>query len=601
MTDKVNRGDKLRIKAGDWNDMLDAKDAFRRGLLNEHFESELHDQQPAIGQVLNDTGVDLPLGSVLGICHVLHDPATQLNQFKTDYAFCGRRPKSEDTGRFLILKEPLRDGYVGECIVDGIAAVRVDLATIHDTHAEMIVGTTTHLQGGFRGSARIVWKPLGVTGTQWCYVRLGVGEGTTTTTTTTTTTPYPDYVPQVCTGRCKYVWSSAVLRWIPESNTCSTTTTTTPAPTDSGAYSWDSYTWGAYTFASYTFFGADDPIVIPPTTTTTTAEPGNVRCCTTTTTTSTTTTTTTPAPIDCLCLYPVFCGEFHGECTYTFCAQYPNAEPDCGQTTTTAAPTTTTTPDPEAPTTTPDPGAPTTTTPTPCDCATTTTSTTTPAPVCDASCQWVMVPAIIGGGNWQIIANPCDSSCPCPFPESSGDDCAIVFTPCTPTTTTQNPNILVCEGNCVWYWFAPTSTYYFVNSECNVLIGACQCAPPSSDGGAACGTVLTPCVWATTTTQPPVTTIDPCAACYTTTPDPGAPTTTTTTPAPTTTTSTTLGPCEGRCKWSWSTITVVWSQLSSSCASQCPCAQPAFDGQADCEIAFTGCGGGTITTTTPVP
>lgn len=493
----------------------------------------------------------------------------------------------------------------------------------------------------------------------FCEKPSGTNEGTTTTTPapSTNTTPNPNDIP--CYGSCIWIWDGTDLIWELDTDSCggptttsttttlgpsttstttsSTTTTPCPCPTttsttqgpncdgtcilecirDGGPFTWS---WQSKdcnptdcecsneALAGTSCNGLSDDLDI-----------GTCQAAPTTTST-----TTTPAP--CHCVPPEFCGETDGDCVRTYCIPEDTTDqttPDCGQTTTTSEPGTT------------------------CDCNTTTTLPDQDT-YCVDGCDWAAIPTGLGGWVWRQVSNGCAYNCPCPYPSTIPDPCAIITTGCIPTTqppTTQPP---VCDGTCIYIWVEAYSQWVHQGDSCPSIV-SCFCRPPSLPGTVDCEVYISGCVndsGGTTTTS------NPCDDCYSTTSTTADPCTGTciyecqldgvptwvkitdtcgggctcndaptsgcstggdigstdevgcgggTTTAPTTTT--TPDPCDvSECMWRW-TLDGTWQWVleRDNCPSECECGVPEYDGtDGSCEVAFTRCGSENRTTTTTV-
>lgn len=353
-----------------------------------------------------------------------------------------------------------------------------------------------------------------------------------------------------------WVIDQVVTAW-----TTTSTTTTTPLANYSECSGDCKWVWSA---ASEEWTLDTDGCATSTSSTTTTSEGATTVTSSSTTTTtdlcgcptSSTSSTTTTTP-GCDCLYPTFCGTADEQCTYTQCAPYVNQPPVCASTTTTT-----------------------------CDCDTSTTTTTGLPEGCDGSCYWVGVPGFIlpgqgGGGGvvgtgawvWRLMGGGCPGSCPCPQPTSdpycNTDTTYCVYTPTPPVT----PEPWSCEGTCIWWWVPALSAWVLETDGCSNSVN-CDCQPPSQPG-TSCSPIGTPCVPTVATTT---TTEGPCAHCYTSS------------------TTTTTGVCDGYCLWQWDTD--AWELLVDECPSACPCLEPPFGGQDDCDVEETPCAGSTTTTTT---
>lgn len=373
-----------------------------------------------------------------------------------------------------------------------------------------------------------------------------------------------------CQGVCKFVWHGigGIGYWQLVDQACrdlgtttSTTTTTTAGP-------------GTTTTTTPSPEQCERcPTSTTTTTTTTTAGPGTS---TTIPPTTSTTTTTTPDPGSCTeCVYPSYCGNNDGECTFTSCTS--------GKVEPTVNCTTTTTP------------APTTLPPTTCDCNTTTTlSPEDQDPQCQDGCDWVWWP----DGGWHLVSHGCGfdhngRGCPCDYPaDPPGGDCDATHTDCILPTDPGPPGGGSCTGSCIYWWIPTLEAWVQTTYGCSWFdVDGCYCNPPSFRGSE-CGPTEE---WCKQPLPPPTDPKEPvvpgtCEACYTTT------------TTSTTTTTTTPAPCTGGCLWGWDGTQ--WGLHNNDCFP-CFCYPPSFEGRDTCQTAMTPCVGGTTTdpppTTTPAP
>ena len=543
-----------QISASDYNSVMDMARSWY-GNRNK-MTADGNVQFPSV-KIKNESGIDLPAHAVIGIECVLHSPQKNEEEFRFHTTFTGKIPNLDHhIGRYGITQEPIPNGEIGRCVIDGVTVAR--LFVVNECHwfAEVQEGSTDYLTTDGYGSAIILYKECGL-GEKWGVVRIsytdygkactvGGNSGTTLPPwmTTTTTTP----IPQPCSGRCRYTWSAANKAWSLVTNECGlnpdyTTTTTT------------------------TTTGTPDPNAPTPTTKccccdpTTTLAPGS----TTTSTTGDPATSTTTTPPPCNCVYPSFCGEVDGECTYTYCATgvYSNP-PRCGRPTTTS--TTSTSPDPA-----------TTTTTSRCN-----TTTTTGDP-CGGGCRFKWTATSEDGWHWVKFVDTCSWGCPCQYPSRSGTHpCDEEATICVrPPNTTLPPGTYGCQGWCDFWWAFEYGDWLLNKKTCNTdrWWEPCICVPPSEPGNICGSRVRLNCLPVTTTST---TTPDPC---YTTIP----PDWTTTTPKP----------CEGGCKWAWNGTS--WSKTTDQCLMACPCPEPDTEGHDTCETTWTWCRPILTTTTTQQP
>ena len=137
-------------------------------------------------RVKNTTGAGIERFSVLGLSQPNFTPSDDLNAFQRDgLLFRGRTPvtlptatgpqnRLGDVGRFCVTLEPLPDGGIGDAVYAGLVQCRIDVddATADYQYAEITDGEGTVLRAGYSGSAKIVWKPIGESGTVWGVVEL---------------------------------------------------------------------------------------------------------------------------------------------------------------------------------------------------------------------------------------------------------------------------------------------------------------------------------------------------------------------------------------------------------------------------------------------
>jgi hypothetical protein len=168
---KVNRGDPLRIAAGDWNTALDAAAAYRRTSGPGPVGSPLADQiGPAVEVLIeNQTGAALAAGD----CCKVGDAAVTV-----DRTFAGRPcfqglDVTADTDGFTVAAEPIAAGAVGRAVIQGVAVARVDFADVGHAFAGPAAGETA-LASGDWGPARVLSSPPG-TGVQSVAVLLSGG------------------------------------------------------------------------------------------------------------------------------------------------------------------------------------------------------------------------------------------------------------------------------------------------------------------------------------------------------------------------------------------------------------------------------------------
>ncbi len=172
--DKVAPGQRIRsLPANDWNVFVDAARAFQSGKLQERFDGELPELSPVVVLIKNTTGTNLPRYAILGIAGPVSDPQTQPDEFRHQIVLVGVTPTEDHCGRFVILKDDIPDGFVGEAVIAGACLAKVLVSSGQEdfSFANILPGDTSVLSARVIGGARILWRESGV-GTKWAVVRL---------------------------------------------------------------------------------------------------------------------------------------------------------------------------------------------------------------------------------------------------------------------------------------------------------------------------------------------------------------------------------------------------------------------------------------------
>lgn len=142
--------------------------------------------QVAAGRVsvVNLTGSNLPIGSIVGLGGLANAPGTNttsaamtpsLASFLAGPVFNAETPNTvTHAGRVAVVSAPMLPGAVGEAIVAGPAVVRVSVASTNDRTASVVSGQTGQLTSSASGSIPLLYAAP-ATGTQWGVVNLGAG------------------------------------------------------------------------------------------------------------------------------------------------------------------------------------------------------------------------------------------------------------------------------------------------------------------------------------------------------------------------------------------------------------------------------------------
>lgn len=186
--EKVNPGDKLAIRAADWNAFVDAAEFARRARRLVGAQAVPSGFGGNMVYVRNKCGETIPrFGAVvLADAVIPHDAASEELECDTPAfdgvpADGGEESESEEESEkelrpFAVAVEPIADGEIGRALALGVTPAKVEIVHEEDLCAEPVPGSTS---GAMRstnvGYARIVWKEDG-TGEKWCFIRLGASE-----------------------------------------------------------------------------------------------------------------------------------------------------------------------------------------------------------------------------------------------------------------------------------------------------------------------------------------------------------------------------------------------------------------------------------------
>lgn len=162
MRKKIRRGE-LPL-AADWNGLLDDVEALKRSARGH--------RPPERFFIKNDSGADVDKGGVLGISGLSISPADNEGSFLDTLFFTGVAPTlATYEFNYAVALEPIADGAVGRCALDGLVRVRLNLIDTADKYA--IVDGTAVLASHWYGNARIVALEDDETlGEQWAVVKL---------------------------------------------------------------------------------------------------------------------------------------------------------------------------------------------------------------------------------------------------------------------------------------------------------------------------------------------------------------------------------------------------------------------------------------------
>jgi hypothetical protein len=166
----ASTGDPLQIPADTWNIIQASAKAWVQNKHNTKF-GNAHQYQ--YHYVRNNTGVDLPAFSVVGLDGVVTEPAESVDEFKYHYTITGVVPTTDHYDRWAITQEPIKSGLIGHCITIGLTVAKVTVAEDFEEYinCEIIPGTTEYLELLPTGSCVVIWRETGL-GTKWALIRI---------------------------------------------------------------------------------------------------------------------------------------------------------------------------------------------------------------------------------------------------------------------------------------------------------------------------------------------------------------------------------------------------------------------------------------------
>lgn len=169
--EKVLPGQPFRPSASTWNRFVDKA--------NEQPPPSQADGRSGLPPlyVKNNSGTDVARFGILGVADVQINQSDNASEFYRSILLDGESPVlATHCGKFVVCLEPVSDGQVGLCTMNGLIQVQVDMIDADDNWCDIYVAGFTKLKSYGAGSAEIIHKPAG-TGDKWCLVQLGKSHG----------------------------------------------------------------------------------------------------------------------------------------------------------------------------------------------------------------------------------------------------------------------------------------------------------------------------------------------------------------------------------------------------------------------------------------
>lgn len=170
---KVNPGDPIRIKADDWNKLLDVAAAARGSELIYSPGKKLSTTPNGfVVPVKNNTGADISRYHAAGVGAPLFSPTDNAQTFLNQLGFAGEDMSTSYFGKFAVFQETVKNGKIGLAMLQGITVAEITVG--HADHDRVDVDTSggSKLVSQFYGAGEILYKQSG-TGTKWAVIRIG--------------------------------------------------------------------------------------------------------------------------------------------------------------------------------------------------------------------------------------------------------------------------------------------------------------------------------------------------------------------------------------------------------------------------------------------
>jgi hypothetical protein len=160
--DRVRRGERLKIRADQWNALVDqAERAQRSGLQFGDADQLASVRAPNVVTIQNTTDALLPRFGVLRISGAVHNPTNhpeRVEEFVARLALRGGTPGAGDLA-IVVALEPIAAGAFGRAAASGVFACRIDVCSMSHRFARAKANNLTVLESAPEGPVQILWAP----------------------------------------------------------------------------------------------------------------------------------------------------------------------------------------------------------------------------------------------------------------------------------------------------------------------------------------------------------------------------------------------------------------------------------------------------------
>jgi hypothetical protein len=173
---KVRPGQPMKFPAAVYNKVLDTIRTVQRERTFGGGQDAGASSGAGIVLVRNDSGADAQRFAVMGIDSILVSPTDKADEFYNHPSLSVTSPNGTiHKGKWVILQEPLKNGFVGRAAIAGLAITQITFTDINHKFVDLLEGYAT-LRSAHNGPAQIVWyQYTGQESTSgWAVLRLGL-------------------------------------------------------------------------------------------------------------------------------------------------------------------------------------------------------------------------------------------------------------------------------------------------------------------------------------------------------------------------------------------------------------------------------------------
>lgn len=172
----VTAGDKLKIRAADWNDLQAVLRWWRKfgGIGGATTGGDMF--RPFTVWIKNTTAATVGAFGVLGIDQPIIDFSSAASEKFNGIRFKGVTPSTSTPhyGKFAVLQEPATANGFARAVIAGQSLVKLNIQDADDVACDIANGQTGYLQTQQHGAGRLLWKSTGTgSSDKWGLIHVG--------------------------------------------------------------------------------------------------------------------------------------------------------------------------------------------------------------------------------------------------------------------------------------------------------------------------------------------------------------------------------------------------------------------------------------------